>query len=520
MQDRLGTAHELSVPAVERHERGQYFTPFPLIDLVLGLCAGTSPATVMDPACGSGRFLMAARGRWPQARLRGFETDPAALELARQNLPAAGLQPESFLTAEPSGDVDLLVGNPPYVRDRGHKRDLYVDFLDRAAAWLRPGGRVAFVLSSAWLDVGYGREVRRILAQGFAIEWLVESSAERWFPNAKVNTMVLVARREDDAAARASAEVRFATVHEPLPASPRIDRRHRQGLLSVDEPWGVWQRAPQVWLDRRAALRALGDYATVQRGFTTNDNGFFYPPPDAGIEPAFVQTLLKSPKRFGGVRGIAADLPDRVFIGPPDPSAAEAPDASGARAWIERHGRHEDPRGWRLQPQTPTRLFLVKGYGDRFRQPLFDRPVYCDQQLYQVRARADDDEKALAALLNSSWFRLSLELVGRVNFGDGVLWLGLEDARRIPLPDPGLRRPDLARAFDALPGGRVPPLPQLFDEPFWVGPMGALDAVVAELLGLTPMEAFQVRAASIALCERRLRKAASGRNPARSGRSK
>lgn len=518
MQDRLGDEHELTVPAAERHGRGQYFTPFPLIELVLSLCAGDAPRLVMDPACGSGRFLMAARQRWPGCVLRGLETDPVALAVARENLPAAVLGDDSFLTAPPTGDVDLLVGNPPYVRDRGHKRDVYVDFLERAESWLRPGGRVAFVLSSAWLDVGYGRVVRRVLAEGFAIEWLVESSAERWFPRAKVNTMVLVARREDDERARSASEVRFATVHEPLPALPRVGRARRQGLLSVDEPWGLWHRAPQVWLDRRAELSSLGAHARVHRGFTTNANRFFYPPAAAGIEPGFVHTLLKSPKRFDGVRAAADELPDRVLVCTAGRDELASQGATGALAWIDAHDRGE--RGWQLPPQVPSRLFLVKGYGDRFRQPVFDRPVYCDQQLYQVRPTDGVPEEALAALMNSSWFRLSLELVGRVNFGDGVLWLGLEDARQIPIPDPAPRAADLVRAFAALPEGRVPPLPKLFDDPTWAGPMGALDAVVAELTGLSPMEAWQVRAASIALCERRLRKAASGRNPRHPGRSK
>jgi methylase of polypeptide subunit release factors len=520
VQDRLGDEHELTVPAAERHERGQYFTPFPVIELVLGLCAGDAPGVVMDPACGSGRFLMAARQRWPACRVRGLETDPTALAVARENLPEGVLGPESFLTAAPTGDVDLLVGNPPYVRDRGHKRDLYVDFLEGAAAWLRPGGRVAFVLSSAWLDVGYGKVVRRVLAEGFAIEWLVESSAERWFPGAKVNTMVLVARREDDAAVRSASEVRFATVTEPLPAPARVGRQRKQALLSVDEPWGLWHRAPQVWLDRRGGLSSLGAHARIQRGFTTNANGFFYPPLAAAIEPRFLQTLLKSPKRFAGVRAAADELPDRVFVCTAGRDELAAHGAVQALAWLDAHDRGDDLRSWQLPPQVPSRLFLVKGYGDRFRQPVFDRPVYCDQQLYQVRPVNGVPDEALAALMNSSWFRLSLELVGRVNFGDGVLWLGLQDARRIPIPDPTPRAAELVQAFAALPDGRVPPLPQLVDDPVWARPMGALDDLVAELVGLSAADASEVAAAATALCERRLRKAASGRNPRRAGRSK
>jgi hypothetical protein len=43
---------------------------------------------------------------------------------------------------------------------------------------------------------------------------------------------------------------------------------------------------------------------------------------------------------------------------------------------------------------------------------------------------------AAAALLNSAWFALQCELEGRVNFGEGVLWLASYEASALRLPDP------------------------------------------------------------------------------------
>jgi len=135
----------------------------------------------------------------------------------------------------------------------------------------------------------------------------------------------------------------------------------------------------------------------------------------------------------------------------------------------------------------------------------------------------DDDDgpgvevEALAGLLNSSWGHLALELGARVNFGDGVLWLGLGDAReRLWLPD--VRGPTraadrhaLASAFADFPNDPVPPAHQLDSQPTWRAAIQRLDSVVGGLLGLDADAQAAVRQEWRALCARRLRLAASAR---------
>ena len=413
--DRAGHALEATVPAAERHAYGQYFTPQPLIDLVLSL-VDPPRGRVLDFACGSGRFLLAAR-RWGQP-LRGFETDPAALDAARLNLPDAELHAQDFLSAPAQGDVALIVGNPPYVRRRGAKRDLYVDFLERSAAHLRPGGQLALVLSNAWMDVGYGQAVRELLLADFAVEWIVEGE-ERWFPGAKVNTVVLVARK-----GRGDV-VRFGQV-QALPGPVEVLRSVPQTDLPADAPWGPWLRAPQRWFDvDRSGFVPLGELATIRRGYTTNDNGFYYPPADCGVEERWLRPLLKSPRRVQGFAFDPSTLPDRVFVAPPD---VQDP---GARRWIGDRAEHS------LRPMDPARLFVFKGVHRSFRAPLASSPLHFDQQVYGLDPAPGVPLEGLAAVLNSHWACLELELAGRVNFGDGVLWLGLQDLRdKVRLPDP------------------------------------------------------------------------------------
>ena len=48
--------------------------------------------TVLEVGCGTGRNLIAAARRWPQARLYGFDISEVMLETARSNISRAGLE--------------------------------------------------------------------------------------------------------------------------------------------------------------------------------------------------------------------------------------------------------------------------------------------------------------------------------------------------------------------------------------------------------------------------------------------
>jgi protein-L-isoaspartate O-methyltransferase len=159
--DLLGLAYEHFFSDLFKGKRGQYFTPRPLVDLLLAVADAGPGDTVLDPTCGSGGFLVVAGRRG--ARVRGIERDPHLAALASLNLRLAGVDGEvtqaDFFASTPH-PVDVVVANPPFsvpIRDpeilsnfelaRGRRRVvsdwLFVEALER---WVRPGGRAAIVL--------------------------------------------------------------------------------------------------------------------------------------------------------------------------------------------------------------------------------------------------------------------------------------------------------------------------------------------------------------------------------------
>jgi len=71
-----------------------------------------------------------------------------------------------------------------------------VYFYEQGLRLLRPGGRMAYVVTNKWLKAGYAEGLRRLFAEEAWIEFLADfGHAKRFFPDADVFPSVLVARR-------------------------------------------------------------------------------------------------------------------------------------------------------------------------------------------------------------------------------------------------------------------------------------------------------------------------------------
>jgi hypothetical protein len=105
----------------ERREYGDWQTPEPLAREVVGLL-DARPGSVVEPTCGTGAFLEAAAGRWPEARLLGWDVNPGYVQRARERMgDRALIEQADFFTMdweEVLGRLEepiLVLGNPPWV---------------------------------------------------------------------------------------------------------------------------------------------------------------------------------------------------------------------------------------------------------------------------------------------------------------------------------------------------------------------------------------------------------------------
>jgi predicted RNA methylase len=286
--------------------RGAFFTPPALAafvaEAVIAPLRG-GPVAVLDPAAGDGRFLAAAAAAGA-TRLVGIERDPATAAAAREVVPAATIVVgEALLGRVEVGEVDAVVGNPPYVRSihlrasdpalwealRGKfaatshgEWDLYGAFLERSLAWVRPGGRVGLVVPSRWLTARASARLRAHLAG--AVEAIVDFGARQLFDGATTYTSVVVMAR---GGRRVSAIARRG---EAGWSAGEVDTE-----AAGAAPWVARGTDEARWF-ARASGPTLGACAQIVKGAGTNADGVFV------IEDAVVEgEVVRGRTRLGEV---------------------------------------------------------------------------------------------------------------------------------------------------------------------------------------------------------------------------
>ncbi|MBL8824675.1 MAG: SAM-dependent DNA methyltransferase [Planctomycetia bacterium] len=276
--DVIGLIFQKLVSPETRHRYGQHFTGPDPVDLINSFCIRKADAKVLDPACGSGSFLVRAyyRKRAMNSRrshvdmlgdLFGCDVSLYPAHLATLNLAAREINDEAnyprierrdffdikagkpfcHIPEQPSGEqvaiklpeLDAVVGNPPYVRQEkiakkdkpkyakvvddafkgtelSGRADLHCYFWPHAARFLKEGAAFGFLTSGQWLDVDYGFDLQRWILKHFKIIAIMESSTERWFPDARVKTCITILERCSDEADRRKNTVRFVRFEKPL----------------------------------------------------------------------------------------------------------------------------------------------------------------------------------------------------------------------------------------------------------------------------------------------------------------
>lgn len=199
-----------------RKELGQYFTPESvrerLADALFGRAgAPVSETAVLDPACGTGEFLLTVSEYTDSTEIVGWELDEEAAEVAREVVPEAEIETTDALREEPERDFDVVIGNPPYfefdpdddLRERYEESvygrvNIYSLFIQKGIEVLRDGGYLAYVVPPSVKNGAYFSAVREYILETSEVAHLSTLDDAHLFYGANQTPMLMILRKGGD----------------------------------------------------------------------------------------------------------------------------------------------------------------------------------------------------------------------------------------------------------------------------------------------------------------------------------
>lgn len=500
----------------------------------------------------------------PQASRRGFDIVVGNPPYVRQErIRRPGRPPDPARLAEQGGYKTLLARSAyaawprtfGYDSDRDSARwrldtrsDLYIYFFLQGLALLHAKGALSFVTSSSWLNTRYGNDLRRFLLTRGQIKLIVGNRVHRSFPGAHVNTvLVLLGAARDSRIACASSldhTARFVSLSVPFrqtlspifwnevdqAAGNRCQVTHdyqawayRQGDLLGDDGvldttrpardrWGarhLW--APDIYqallIKCADRLVRLGSVADIRRGITTGANGFFFLDQHGrarwGIEGEYLVPACKTPRQLEQIwldrRG--NPLP-YLFVCHKELEELHGTAALDYIRYGEACGLHHRPtcrtrsRWWDLGQRTGARLHASYLIDSVMRFFVSEQPLLASDNFQELSSEIEP--KLVAAACNCTFCQLSVNVLGRTNFGKGLLKLQTYEVGELLIPNPRLMAAEFGQVIqDAGMFGLEDPARR------------DLDLMVYDLLGLTNEERDSVSEAVRRMVEMRRAKAMS-----------
>ena len=197
------------------------------------------------------------------------------------------------------GGFDVVVGNPPYVRQElltpfkpwleqhyasyHGMADLYVYFYELGHRLLKPGGLLSYIVTNKWMKAGYGEPLRRFFRDQAWVRSVVDfGHAKQIFEEADVFPCIIVAEKPTSEAKPKTA--RLCTIpREQLRIDDLSVQIEKEGAAMDVEQLAVdsWQLEPQAVSGLIQKIRSTGkplkSFAGVKplRGIVTGCNEAF-----------------------------------------------------------------------------------------------------------------------------------------------------------------------------------------------------------------------------------------------------
>ncbi len=191
----------------KRKKLGQYFTPKSIRELLLSKLPKKDNVDILDPACGSGEFLLSCKKYFKNPILYGFDIDKKLINIASKLVKNASIKNFDFLNIDINKKkYDYIIGNPPYFELKLNEeiKKKYFDiikgrvnifslFIKTGLDLLKDGGYLAYVVPPSMNNGAYFSKLREYITKNSSLEYLhiIDGADNFHLANQKVMLIIL-----------------------------------------------------------------------------------------------------------------------------------------------------------------------------------------------------------------------------------------------------------------------------------------------------------------------------------------
>lgn len=293
-----------SISLEHRKKFAQFFTPFPIADLMAKWILGNENLkAVLEPAFGLGVFSRAILNHKENVEIKGFEVDETIFENAKQHFEDTGnvnILLQDYMYNDWQNKYDGIICNPPYFKfhDYDNKNilkeietnlkcklngftNLYTLFLLKSIHQLSPNGRCAYIIPSEFLNSDYGKLVKTYLIKSKALRHIIVIDFEENVFDDALTTASIILCANDNLTDR----VQFSNIQSlqdlskideiitKYPNFSETEQTYNFTELNPDIKWkAYYQKQNSIKFKN---LVPFSTYAKVVRGIATGSNEYF-----------------------------------------------------------------------------------------------------------------------------------------------------------------------------------------------------------------------------------------------------
>jgi adenine-specific DNA-methyltransferase len=475
----LDTTHRYRKNGDREKVLGAVYTPPRVAAALTRWAVRTSNESVLDPSCGEGVFLAAARTRLADLGSRnpkcvGVDIDPKTAAYT------GAICSDFFAWADKAPKQDVILGNPPFIRSHlfpetsrilafpvmekmgfrpSRLMSTWAPFLAICCGMLKPTGRIAMVIPEELLAVGYAKELRDFLLRRFrrVVVCLPESNI---FQEVQQAVVLLLCETATDLPAGL-----FTIDYSDL------EEGNYQAAQEAT-PWSWNNKWSHLFLSERERRNLnnwwptlgwspISEYGRVEVGIVTGDNDFFIlRGREAGRFPQqHLVPIITSARDLRGIRFDTDDFRKVVEDNRPayllnlnQPRSLLAP---AERDYVEMGERQKVSQRYKCRVREPwyavpsiwqPDAILLRQAGDMPRLVHLAKKCAATDTIHRVTWIQPARGRRHAVSFMNTWTLLASELTGR-SYGGGVLELMPGEANHLPLPEP---TEDLDGIFDEI----------------------------------------------------------------------